>query len=175
MRYDLHVHSTLSDGEMDRLSILEVANLIGLEYIAFTDHNVVFDNSLLDNAYMQRFNQRNNTSIINGTEIDCIYKSHKLHILYYYMNGVVNVMNSLNDYEDKQRIVIRQMIKKIYDEFGIVIDYESLLTGTDKREIISWLMKNGFGDDPNTVADKYTSRYSRCYVEMPRINFEELC
>ena len=39
MKYDLHVHSNISDGKLTRDEIIKMAIKENLEYIAFTEHN----------------------------------------------------------------------------------------------------------------------------------------
>ena len=83
MKYDLHVHTTCSDGKYTRLELLKKGNDIGLEYMCFTDHNYIDDDiDLLNKQYFDFYNSEQNVKLFIGTELD-ISEFPRLHILGY--------------------------------------------------------------------------------------------
>lgn len=175
MRYDLHVHSSLSDGSLPKLQLLRQANEMKLEYIAFTDHNFVSESLALQKDYEAVYGTKGRTNIIDGVELDCYFQNFKLHILAYNIFNYEHISSILGTIKNKNKSLIEILINNIFREYGIIISSESLEKGDNKREIVSLLMKNGFGDDPHVVADKYTSVHSKCYVKMAYPEFEKLC
>ncbi len=174
MLYDLHVHSTVSDGTLDRLSILYKANQLHMQYLSFTDHNVTVDNAELGIEYLERYNFHNNVALIDGIEVDCYYKKYKLHILIYGPFNFEGLYNEMLKVQEKNKVAIQQLLRNIYNEYGILIDDKELVRKDNKREIIQWLINHGYGNDPDIVADIYTSRYSRCYVPLHYLQFDKL-
>ena len=60
MRYDLHVHSNVSDGKLTRKEIIKMAVNSKLEYISFMEHNNFLPN-------------KENTSDIRNTRVADLY------------------------------------------------------------------------------------------------------
>ena len=84
-KFDLHIHTIYSDGQDLPINILRTAKSKGLEYIAFTDHNLDeargdFDKEELEEMY--------EIKIIPGCEISAILNEKKIHLLAYNYNSI---------------------------------------------------------------------------------------
>lgn len=81
--YDLHIHSTASDGVLDCEELIDVAISLGLKGIAITDHDTV--NSLQRaKDYINRINS--SLKFIPGIEINTDYENEEVHILGYFLD-----------------------------------------------------------------------------------------
>ncbi|MGL4454195.1 MAG: PHP domain-containing protein [Sarcina sp.] len=83
MRFDMHIHSNISDGSDGLEKIINEAKLIGLDGIAITNHDTVYG---LDEAV--KIGGKVGVKIIRGIEISAYdYKrNQKVHILGYNFN-----------------------------------------------------------------------------------------
>ncbi|MFH0702491.1 MAG: PHP domain-containing protein [bacterium] len=77
---NLHIHTSLSDGILSPLEVVEEAKKINLKLISITDHNSIEAYKLMD------FEDFDGLKIIAGVEFDCWHKSTLLHILGYGFN-----------------------------------------------------------------------------------------
>lgn len=74
-RYDLHCHSTASDGVLSPSELLNLAHEKGLEVLALTDHDTIAGFNELKAL------NRNQVKIISGSEFTCQWNSRILHIV----------------------------------------------------------------------------------------------
>ena len=44
MKYDLHIHTSCSDGKYSKLDLLKYLNGLNYEYVSFADHNYIIRN-----------------------------------------------------------------------------------------------------------------------------------
>ncbi len=73
---DLHCHSTASDGALAPEDLVRRARDKGVTHLALTDHDTI---SGLEAAKAAA--QATGVSLIAGTELSCLWKSHTIHIV----------------------------------------------------------------------------------------------
>ncbi|NMT64634.1 PHP domain-containing protein [Marinobacter orientalis] len=73
---DLHCHSTASDGALPPQDLVRRARDKGVTHLALTDHDTIAG---LDDARTAA--QAVGMSLIAGTELSCLWKSHTIHIV----------------------------------------------------------------------------------------------
>ena len=78
MKVDLHIHTTYSDGAFSPEMIVDTAVNCGLNVIALTDHDNVLS---YDIAVKYAPANDKKLEIIQGVEINTIYKDYEVHIL----------------------------------------------------------------------------------------------
>ncbi|MBX9656111.1 PHP domain-containing protein [bacterium] len=76
--YDLHVHSTRSDGLRSVMELAHLASLCGLAGIAITDHDILPDPVMLADAGRAR-----GVQMLPGIEISTVWNHRRLHLLGY--------------------------------------------------------------------------------------------
>ena len=117
--YDLHIHSTYSDGISGIEEIFNMANLKGLKGIAITDHD-----SVLGLKKAEEISRNYNMQFIKGLEVTCKVGKDKLHVLAYNINynseELIEYSNKILDFENK---VSRERIKLLHN-IGIEIEVE---------------------------------------------------
>ena len=84
MKADLHIHTTFSDGVFSPEKVVDTALDAGLDAIAITDHDNVLSYEVAKN-YIQQNNLP--LELVNGVEINTIYKNYEVHILGYFMDN----------------------------------------------------------------------------------------
>lgn len=80
-RYDLHCHSTASDGVLSPAEILQLAQDKNINVLALTDHDTIAGAQALCSA------QQQGVKLILGAEFTCQWNSRILHILGLGING----------------------------------------------------------------------------------------
>lgn len=74
--YDLHSHSTVSDGTLTPAGVVARAHARGVDVLALTDHD-----SVAGIGEAMRAAQNLNTRLIPGTEISVTWQEHTIHLL----------------------------------------------------------------------------------------------
>lgn len=170
MKYDLHVHSDISDGKLNRSDITDLALIKGLEYICFTEHNN-FENSLdLKKQLLGHI------EIINGIEFDTLYE-FSFHTLCYFDNYDNSIAKLIELYRQNTNDRIDLLLKKIFQIYKIKLSVEYLMgyfnkKYVTKREVIDWLILNGYAKNVSEAAGKFTSKTALSYVPKYSLDFE---
>ena len=76
MIYDLHSHSTFSDGDLSPDELFSRAAEKGVSHLALTDHDTVAGLDQATNAA-----QKYKLTLIPGVEISCLWQDSEIHIL----------------------------------------------------------------------------------------------
>ena len=178
MKYDLHVHTTCSDGKYSRLEMLKKANDSRLRYICFTDHNYINDDiEKLNKDYSEKYNTLQRVEMFNAIELD-IEEYSRLHILGYDLKKINIIEKRLNELEKENTDICKKIVKKINQYYSIDIQFNELANNTrngvvTKKVIEQWLINNGYASGIYDAGIKYTSRYSPCYVKRSKLGLEE--
>ncbi|EYE88702.1 phosphotransferase [Fervidicella metallireducens AeB] len=82
---DLHIHTTVSDGELDPEEVVIMAKISGIDLISITDHNSTEGIQESVNA-----GKTYGINVIPGIELSTKYKGEKVHILGYFKSNKYN-------------------------------------------------------------------------------------
>ncbi len=123
---DFHVHTNYSDGVFTPEKIVDTALDAGLEAIALTDHDNILSYQIAQD-YLQSINKQDNLEIIQGVEINTLYKNYEIHILGYFMDvqnsDFQNLIKTQQEARVKQTLEIIDLLEK---KEGIKILYDSI-------------------------------------------------
>lgn len=123
---DFHVHTNYSDGVFSPEKIVDIALDAGLEAIALTDHDNVLSYDVAQ-KYLKSINKEDKLEIIQGVEVNTLYKNYEVHILGYFMN--VNNSDFQNLMKVQQQARINQtleIIDLLDKKEGIKILFDSI-------------------------------------------------
>lgn len=174
MLYDLHIHSTCSDGKYRRIELLKMMNDLNFQYACFSDHNYIAkDIDILNDEYKNTYNTIQKVQLFSATELD-IEEYSRLHILGYGFKNISAVEETLKKYEIENTEICRELVRKINQQYGIEIPFEELKKYTEqgnvtKNVVVQWLIDNKYATSVYDAGLKYTSKYSPCYVERSRL------
>lgn len=85
--FDLHIHSTFSDGKDDIETLIDNVKKAGIDYFALTDHDTALGcRTILESESLKQKIKDNGLTFVVGTEFTCIYENYKMHILAYDFN-----------------------------------------------------------------------------------------
>ncbi|MDO5557030.1 MAG: PHP domain-containing protein [Clostridia bacterium] len=180
IKYDLHVHSSDSDGKYNKIEILEKAEEKKIELIAFCDHNTLGKYSVeeIKRIYYEKNKKECNTIIIPSIEISAGSNKYKgIHILGYGIKDFKLINRCLEDIDYRNLNNIKRQIELINKNFNIQISYEEVKK-TVKKEIITEidietvLMKLGYIQNKKDMY-KYTNRNSLSHVDKYKLEDKE--
>ena len=119
--FDLHLHSTFSDGALTPTQLIALAVKSRVKTISLTDHDTVEG---LPEAIRQA--EQNNINIIPGIELSASIDGQTIHILGYGINfNNKNLLEELLDIQQARKVRNSQIIEKL-QKAGINIKKENL-------------------------------------------------
>lgn len=123
---DFHVHTNYSDGVFTPEKIVDTALEAGLEAVALTDHDNILAYDIAQN-YLKTTGKEDQLEIIQGVEINTLYKNYEVHILGYFMDtnneDFQNLLKSQQQARINQTLEIIDLLDK---KEGIKISFDSI-------------------------------------------------
>jgi len=168
-KIDLHIHSTLSDGDLNIEEIIKIAKSNNCNKIAITDHEVIRD-------YTKKI-QEYKINIINGIEFNTSIRG--MHILGYGIIDMEQVKSFIYKLHKENEAISYQLIKKLsHRGFNIseeLIDEYLGLKGIkydflDKRHIVKYLIDKGYTKDVPETYNKLIGRGTDLYIPLKKIS-----
>ena len=124
MKVDLHIHTTYSDGAFSPEMIVDTAIDCGLNVIALTDHDNILSYDIAQN-YAKENDKK--LEIIQGVEINTIYKGYEVHILGYFMDVKNHEFQNMLKFQQNARVhQAREMITLLNKKAGIRIKFDDI-------------------------------------------------
>ncbi len=165
LSYDLHSHSTASDGTLTPAELVTRANDAGVDVLALTDHD---STAGLQEARAEA--DKLGLNLVNGCEISVTWSGTTLHIL------GLNISPECEELQDglkdirKYRDWRAEEIARKLDKAGIGGSYEGA-SALAKGKLISrthfahFLVKNGYATDVRSVFKKYLVKNKPGFVQ----------
>lgn len=128
MRSDLHIHTNFSDGVFPPEKIVDAAIAVGLDVIALTDHDNVLSWPIAQD-YVKKLEQENKKTIevIQGVEINTMYKDHEIHVLGYFMDTENSDFKNLIKLQQQARVKqTKEIITLLDKKEGIKLNFEDI-------------------------------------------------
>lgn len=171
IKVDLHVHTSYSDGNLSLEEVLKLAIRQNLDEIAITDHDTIINlknYKELENEY--------NIKIIPGIEIPT--NQRMLHILGYGITNYEVIEKELYDLKIYNENCNRETIDILRTE-GIDISFAevkkcAVSDVVTYRDIVKYMYKNGYVNNPREVYRKYIGKGTKAYVPSKELTIEEV-
>ena len=126
MKSDLHIHTLYSDGVFSPEKIVDTAIDVGLQAIALTDHDNVLSYQVAKD-YLEKENKQDKLEIIQGIEVNTLYKNYEIHILGYFMDVNNNDFQNLLKIQQQARVKqTKEIISLLYKKEGIKIKFDDI-------------------------------------------------
>ena len=166
MLYDLHTHTSASDGLLSPGEVISQAKDIGLPGLAITDHDTVDG---LEEA--RRFIEENNLALdfIPGIEMNTELAEKEIHILGYFIDYHNRLLlKRLQEIKEARLERARKMIMRL-SNMGFNIDFEQVerIAQGDliaRPHIAQALMENAYISSIKEAFDKYIGKGRPAYV-----------
>lgn len=127
MKCDLHIHTYYSDGVFSPEKIVDTAIDVGLGAIALTDHDNILSYNVAKN-YLKETGKQDRLEIIEGVEINTLYKNYEVHILGYFMDDTNSDFQNLLKTQQNARVKqTKEIITLLAKKEGIKIKYEDIV------------------------------------------------
>lgn len=172
MSFDLHMHSTCSDGTLSPEELIILAAEKGLKGISITDHDSV-------NAYPDAFihAKKHQITLIPGIELSCHFKDESTHILGYSFEYAHPAITALCQRHKMRRVNRNRGILENLKALGIEIQEEELersATGVVGRpHIAKILVQRGLAADISDAFKTYLGEGKKAYFEGEIFSVEE--
>ncbi len=179
MKVDLHIHTTYSDGAFSPQMIVDTALDCNLNVIALTDHDNILSYSIA-NDYALANDKK--LEIIQGVEINTIYKDYEVHILGYFMDVNNSDFQSMLKFQQNARnYQAREMVALLNKKEGIRIKFDDIKKlvaphGSIGRPHIARAITNAGGTGSVMEAyEKYINDNSPVYVKRKTVSPHDAC
>ena len=174
MKGDYHIHTNYSDGVFSPEKIVDLALDAGLQAISLTDHdNVLSYNVAVDYLKTKEVDLK----IIQGIEVNTLYKGYEVHILGYFPDVTKSDFKNLLKVQQQARTKqTKEILALLNKKEGIKINYEDVKNmvaegGSIGRPHIAKAITNAGGTSNVMEAySKYIHRESPVYVERKTVS-----
>lgn len=174
MKGDYHIHTYYSDGVFSPEKIVDLALEAGLQAIALTDH----DNVLSYNVAQEYLKTKEvSLNIIQGIEVNTLYKDYEVHILGYFPDATKSDFKNMLKVQQQARTKqTKEILALLSKKEGIRIKYEDVKNmvaegGSIGRPHIAKAITNAGGTSNVMEAySKYIHRASPVYVERKTVS-----
>lgn len=127
MKCDLHIHTYYSDGVFSPEKIVDTAIDVGLGAIALTDHDNILSYNVAKD-YLKKTGKQDKLEVIEGVEINTLYKNYEVHILGYFMDDTNSDFRELLKTQQNARVKqTKEIITLLSKKEGIKIKYEDIV------------------------------------------------
>lgn len=169
MKYDLHVHSTYSDGIKTPMELGKESKEKGLGGFALTDHDTIdgwHDIPEIEKTF--------GITVFPGVELSTEMDGRDVHILGYCMKDLVSFTAKLKELASSRFCRIEKIVEKL-NALGLEIPLSDVLEiagdGTVGRPHVAAVMvERGYVKDKQSAFDKYLNRGKPGYVERMRFS-----
>ena len=171
---DYHIHTYYSDGVFSPEKIVDLALDAGLQAISLTDH----DNVLSYNVAKEYLSTKEvDLKLIQGIEVNTLYKEYEVHILGYFPDVNNNDFKNLLKTQQQARIKqTKEILALLNKKEGIKIKFDDVKNmvaegGSIGRPHIAKAITNAGGTSNVMEAySKYIHRASPVYVERKTVS-----
>ena len=174
LKGDYHIHTNYSDGVFSPEKIVDLALDAGLQAIALTDHDNVLS---YDVAKEYLKTKEVDLKLIQGIEVNTLYKDYEVHILGYFPDSTKSDFKQLLKTQQQARVKqTKEILALLAKKEGIKIKYEDVKNmvaegGSIGRPHIAKAITNAGGTSNIMEAySKYIHRASSVYVERKTVS-----
>ena len=128
MKSDFHIHTNYSDGVFSPEKIVDLAIDANLDVISLTDHDNILSYEVAQDYLKQLKSEDKKTiEIIQGIEVNTIYKNYEIHILGYFMDTQNEDFKTLIKTQQLARIKqTKEIITLLNKKAGIKVSFDDI-------------------------------------------------
>ena len=172
MVYDLHVHTTDSDGIYSRLELLEKAHKLGMQYISFTDHDYISHEDVAL-KYKTKYGKCD-VEIIEGTEFT-VSDYNYMHILGYDIKKTKIINDALEKIKNQNIQLCNRLIKNLNDYYNMNLDLEKYSQYRVTKSLVrKMIIDNGYASNYLEAGELYTGPNSKFYEKTLALNLDTI-
>lgn len=162
--FDLHTHTTASDGILSPAGIVKMAASKGIGTIAITDHDTLHGIQEASEAGL-----RYGVKVIPGIELSTKYKGINIDILGYGISGSAPLLDALQKIRDHRENRAQIIVEK-FCELGMPITEEDVKKFSKgdviaRPHIAKAVVEKGYAGNVQEVFDRYLADGKPCAVD----------
>ena len=171
--YDMHTHSTNSDGEYSIKDLLKKAEVLGLKAIGITDHDTL--GSLSDETFI-----KNNHHIKGILGVEFATDISNLHLVGYMKTWQNKTLRNFLLTQKEARENAAKRTVQLANNLGFDLDYSTLKekyakgASIGRPHIAKYLVDKKIVANVREAFDIYLKEGKPLYIAKKRINFKEL-
>lgn len=175
MRFDLHLHSTASDGRLSPEDVVRTAAQLGLAVISITDHDSVDGIA----AALKAAESYPPLRVVPGVECSTDVPRGEVHILGYFIDYTnPELVIKLAGFRNSRKVRAQKMIEKLA-AMGISIQWNRVqdIAGAGsvgRPHIAQAMMEKGYVPSLKEAFNQYIGREAPAYVEREKMTPEEV-
>lgn len=170
--FDLHLHTTASDGIYSPRDLIKMAKAAGLKTIAITDHDTLEGIEEARQAGLEY-----GVNIIAGIELSTKFKGRNVDILGYYVTENKELTEHLSRMREGREKRALRMIEK-FTELGMPFSLEDVKQFSKgnvigRPHIAKAVVQKGYVSDYQTVFNEYLADGKPCTLDKLTLSVEE--
>lgn len=175
--YDLHIHTTASDGILSPQEVIEIAADKGLKGLAITDHDTV---DAIEAGVM--LGKKHGIDFIPGIELSTEYEGSEIHMLGYYIDyNNIELIGMLNGLKEERFQRFNKMVEKAkalgfdvsFDEIKNTMGDNVNRNSLGRPHLARLLVEKGYFGNMQEVFSKLLGSGMPCYVERQKFTAKE--
>ena len=175
MRFDLHLHSTASDGRLSPEVVVQTAARLGLAVISITDHDSVDGIG----PALKTAENHPPLRVVPGVECSTDVPRGEVHILGYFIDYTnPELVIKLAAFRNSRKVRAQKMIDKLAT-MGISIEWTRVedIAGAGsvgRPHIAQAMLEKGYVPSLKEAFNRYIGREAPAYVEREKMTPEEV-
>ena len=172
LKYDLHCHSSFSDGELDPAELILRAKEHGVTSLALTDHDTV-----AGLAQAQHAAEQQQLNFIPGIELSCLWNKKTFHILGLNIDpSNSELLTGTHQLQDIRLERAKKIAHKL-EKSKIPGAFEAVLAAAGKGMITrphfaNYLLKNNYVSSMQAAFDHYLGQGKSAFVSTQWVELE---
>lgn len=171
-KYDLHTHSTVSDGSFSPKELVDHASSLGLSGISITDHDTI--GAYTDELFS--YAKDKEIEIIAGAEFSSAYQDTGVHVLAYCFDLEHPLMEEFCERHKRRRKERNSLILSLLNKKGFPIlesDLEFADSVVGRPHIATAMIKKGYVATIQEAFKLYIGDGKPCFAPGNRFSLEE--
>lgn len=173
LKYDLHMHSTFSDGTDTPQGLIDLAKASGLAGISITDH----DTTIAYSPDLFTYAKEQEIELIPGVEFSTIFEKRPIHILGYCFDLENEGILQLVERHKARRRERNQQILERLDKIGMKITEEEITSkgqnSIGRPHIALVMVEKGYVETIADAFQQYIGDEKPCWTQGRQFSVQE--
>lgn len=154
MKFDLHCHSTASDGKLSPQEVFALAEEAELDLFALTDHDTIA-------GYLQIRDTASKVQLVPGIELSSVWSGMSIHIVgldfEVYHPAIENIIHTLRTAREQRAHLLDEKLAKLgmFNTLQGALHYCPDIGQVGRPHFAEYLVEQGYVDSVNKAFDQW--------------------